>query len=235
MSIHVYPADYRHHFKQNGLIISRTFNSQECFHSIAEINEYYLKPGLGCPLTTFSNTEILTLILSGGLAHQDNLGNQVILHPADVQLVSAAQDFVQGESNLSDKISASFLQIQFNTEAQQNTTYQKKALNLGLEKNKWQLIASQSGRENSLKMTHDVDIYWLELEKDQQVSFEFGDNRAGWIQLVEGSVHFEELELQLNDGASLIDTWQIHLTTPTFARIFLFDLKTFKNVSRKFL
>jgi len=233
MSIRVYPADYRYHYKCSGLIITQTFSDQESFHGLIALNEHYLKPGLASPSTLLRNRELFTFVISGGIAHQDSLGNQVILNSGDTQYISTDEKFVQCESNLSDKIPASFLQIEFNSNDKKSACsyYQRNSFDSTQQPNSWHLIASNTKSLDTLKINQNVNIYLLNLEKGREIEFKFKNNRIGWLQILDGEAKLENETLQLNDGASISDCEQIKLSTPTGAKALFIELESISDLS----
>ncbi|MDQ6934921.1 MAG: pirin family protein [Actinomycetota bacterium] len=67
------------------------------FGALVAHNDELLPPGTGYPEHPHRDTEIVTIVLAGALAHRDTGGHAGILHPGQVQLLSAGSGVVHEE------------------------------------------------------------------------------------------------------------------------------------------
>lgn len=67
------------------------------FGALVALNDELLPVGTGYPDHPHLDTEIVTLVLSGALRHQDSRGNAGVLLPGDVQVLSSGSGVVHTE------------------------------------------------------------------------------------------------------------------------------------------
>ena len=68
-------------------------------------------PAVGLACTRTSDMEIITYVLSGELEHQDSTGNKGVIHPGEVQVMSAGSGLQHSEYNHSKKTPVHLMQI----------------------------------------------------------------------------------------------------------------------------
>src|SRR5688500_8818316 len=79
------------------------------FRALRVLNEDRVRPRQGFPMHAHHDMEILTLVLSGALEHEDSLGNRALLRPGEIQRMSAGTGVVHSERNPSDRDPVHFL------------------------------------------------------------------------------------------------------------------------------
>jgi redox-sensitive bicupin YhaK (pirin superfamily) len=68
---------------------------------------------------------------------------------------------------------------------------------------KLRLVASHDGRDGSLTIHQDADLYTTTLRDGASVAFDFRPNRYGWLQVARGSVSLNGQSLDAGDGAAI--------------------------------
>jgi redox-sensitive bicupin YhaK (pirin superfamily) len=73
------------------------------FGKVRVINDDWIAPGAGFPPHPHNNMEIITLVRSGEVTHEDNAGNRGVTKSGEVQVMSAGSGIVHSEYNLSNE------------------------------------------------------------------------------------------------------------------------------------
>lgn len=217
MPFQIHKAIHRQYIKNDWLKSYRTVNSLK---NIEAIEENYVKPAVGFPIHTYRNIEIISIILSGGMSHQDDSGNLSVLHTGDVQIVSAGQGITQSELNAFDSEELALLQIYLKPDKTDlNPNYQNK--HVELQVNSWNLIASHDGREGSMYVNQMADIYLAELENEKKLNFSFAANQAGWLQVIDGNLALNDFVSEKGDGIRIDNTSSIEIKALSQSKILL--------------
>ena len=129
------------------------------------INEDIIAPAQGFGMHSHRDMEIVTYMLDGALQHTDSMGNGSVIRAGDVQRMTAGTGVRHSEVNASNNESAHLLQIWLLPEADGITPgYEEKHFDVLSKTNQWRLIASRTGREGSLLIHQDVDLFATVLE-----------------------------------------------------------------------
>jgi len=195
------------------------------FGALRVINEDRVAPSAGFPTHPHQNMEIISYVVSGGLEHKDSLGTGSVIRPGDLQRMSAGTGVRHSEYNHSDTEGVHFLQIWIVPEADGlQPSYEQKAFPDVERQDTLRLIGSRDGRDGSVVIHQDVDLYASLLTADKSVGFEIKAGRKVWLQIVKGKVSTGGQVLSAGDGLGLLDSGSIDLTAQENAEFLLFDL-----------
>jgi redox-sensitive bicupin YhaK (pirin superfamily) len=163
-------------------------------------------------------------IVSGILEHQDSMGNKARMTAGEVQRISAGSGIVHSEYNGSPVEPVHFLQIWIlPDERGVKPRYAEKSLR-AMERGKLNLIASKSGRDGSLAIHQDADVFAAKLGAGQTLEHRFGPQRASWVQVIEGELDVNGAVLRAGDGAAITAEPRIDLQSKGDSHWLLFDL-----------
>ncbi len=135
------------------------------FGPLRVINEDRVAPGGGFPTHPHRDMEIISYVIEGGLAHKDSTGTSSVIRPGDVQRMSAGTGVRHSEYNASETDPVHFLQIWIIPERQGlGPSYEQKTFAADEKRGKLRLVGSRDGREGSVTIHQDVDLYATLLE-----------------------------------------------------------------------
>ena len=195
------------------------------FGPLRVINEDRVAPGGGFPAHPHSDMEIVSYVLSGSLEHKDSIGTGSVIRPGDVQRMSAGSGIRHSEFNASAAEAVHFLQIWIVPEKTGLTPgYEQKRFADAQKRGQLALVGSRDGRDGSVTIHQDVELYATLLGAGQSVSHDLGPGRLGWVQVASGSITLNGAAMNEGDGAALEEHGTITLTAASDAEVLLFDM-----------
>ncbi len=195
------------------------------FGNLRVINEDRVRPGKGFAPHSHENMEIISYVISGALEHKDSMGNGSVIRPGDVQRMTAGTGVQHSEFNHSDDKPVHFLQIWILPDSNGlQPGYEEKNFAPERRRDQLRLVASREGRDESLSVHQDVDLYASLLSAGSKLTHLFGTARRGWIQLVSGRLTVGDETLAAGDGAAIEDVGTIEITALEDAELLLFDM-----------
>ncbi len=196
------------------------------FASLRVINEDKVIPGEGFPTHGHRDMEIVTYVLQGALEHKDSLGPGSIIYPGDVQRMSAGTGIQHSEYNPSATEPVHLLQIWILPDEQGITpSYEQKHFAPAEKQGKLRLVAARDGRENSVTIHQDSNVYAALLSAGDTVTHHLEPGRVAWLQVASGKVQLNDTTLVAGDGAAIEVENSIELTgLDPNSEVLLFDL-----------
>jgi redox-sensitive bicupin YhaK (pirin superfamily) len=196
------------------------------FGPLRVINDDRVAPGAGFPPHPHSNMEIISYVLEGALEHRDSLGTGSVIKPGDVQRMSAGTGIRHSEFNASKSEPVHFLQIWIVPEQQGLApSYEQKFFGDDAKRNSLRLVGSRTGRDGSVTIHRDVDLYASRLADGGTVSHALPSGRAAWLQVARGTVRLNGTQLHPGDGVGIETAGAIEVSgTSDDAEILLFDI-----------
>jgi redox-sensitive bicupin YhaK (pirin superfamily) len=195
------------------------------FRSLRVINEDRVQPGQGFPTHSHRDMEIITYILSGALEHRDSMGNGSVIRPGDVQRMTAGTGVSHSEFNPSKTESVHLLQIWVLPERRNLPPgYEQKTFTDEERRGTLRLIASSDGREGSVAINQDADVYAGILNANQKIDYRLEENRHAWLQIARGTIELNQTEMIQGDGAAVSGENNLRIIAHDQAELLLFDL-----------
>jgi redox-sensitive bicupin YhaK (pirin superfamily) len=195
------------------------------FHDLRVINEDIVAPGGGFPMHGHRDMEIITYVMEGALAHKDSIGNGAIIKPGEIQRMSAGSGIMHSEFNASDKDPVHLLQIWIMPDRRGGApSYAQQPFDAKAVTGKFGLLASNDGREGSISMQQDADLWLGRFAKGQSAEFALRKGRGGWAQITRGNVTVNGQSLGAGDGINWEDDGKLAFNATNDSEILLFDL-----------
>jgi redox-sensitive bicupin YhaK (pirin superfamily) len=196
------------------------------FRSLRVINDDRVAPGQGFGTHPHRDMEIFSYVLAGALEHRDSLGNGRVLHPGQVQLMSAGTGVTHSEFNPSRTEPVRFLQVWI-LPAQRGLPpgYTEWHPSPAQAREPKVLLISPDGRAGSALIHQEAEVWRIRLAPGRTVTHELRDGRGAWLQVADGALKFNDQPLASGDGASTTTAGTLTLTGLQPVEALLFDLQ----------
>jgi redox-sensitive bicupin YhaK (pirin superfamily) len=190
------------------------------------INEDRVRAGAGFDTHGHRDMEIISYVLEGALEHKDSIGTGSVIRPGDVQVMSAGSGIRHSEFNHSKQEPVHFLQIWVVPDREGiSPRYDQKTFSELEKRGRLRLIGSPDGREGSIVIHQDVEIFAALLNAGDAVTRVFAAGRKGWVQVVRGTGEVNGQPVRAGDGATLEGEATLTITSCAADSEFLvFDL-----------
>jgi hypothetical protein len=230
--IEIRPAAERGHANHGWLDSRHTFSFADYyepefmgFGPLRVINEDRVQPGQGFGTHSHRDMEIISYVLEGALEHKDNIGNGSVLRPGFVQRMSAGTGVSHSEFNHSKSERVHFLQIWIIPErGGMRPSYEEREFANGEKRGKLRLVASRDGRDGSVVVHQDVDLFAALLAPGDEVEHAPKAGRKVWIQVARGAVDVNGKALAAGDGAAIVEEDKVAIRGAADAEVLLFDM-----------
>ena len=225
-------SNERGHFDHGWLNTYHTFSFDQYydprymgFRNLRVINEDFVAAGRGFPKHGHRDMEIITYILEGALKHEDSMGNGSVIRPGDVQRMTAGTGVRHSEQNASDSERVHLLQIWI----MPNTVgldpgYEQKAFSEDERRGRLRLIASEDGREGTVRVHQDISLFASILPAGEEVERQMDQQRYAWLQVARGTIDVNGERANQGDGVVAIGEPNLRLRAVEDAEVLLFDL-----------
>ncbi len=195
------------------------------FGPLRVINEDRVAPGQGFGAHGHRDMEIISFVLDGALEHKDSMGNGSVLRRGDVQRMSAGSGVVHSEYNHSKTEGVHFLQIWIEPDSQGGAPgYEEKHFDEASRTGRLRLVASRDGREDSVAIRQDAQMYSAILDGPDTLSHPLRPGRLAYVHVVRGSLQVNGQALGGGDALKVSGESGVALAGGQKAEVLLFDL-----------
>jgi len=197
------------------------------YQSLRVLNDDHVAAGQGFGMHAHKDAEIFSYVLSGTIAHEDSLGNGSQVGAGGVQFMSAGTGVRHSEFNPSTEEPLHFLQIWILPDkANYQPRYETLQIDLKAVSGEWGLILSKDGRDGSIRIGQDVDIYNAHLDGAQRLSKAVEVGRFGYLHIASGAVTVNGEQLEAGDALKF--QGELVMSEAEKADVLLFDLAPFR-------
>ena len=194
------------------------------FRSLRVINDDEVAPGGGFGTHPHRDMEIITYVLSGALEHKDSMGNGRIIRPGEVQYMAAGTGVQHSEFNPSASELVHLLQIWIQPDRKGAKPRYEEKSTAKAKSGELHLIASKAGRDGSIAINQDADLYMAKLANGDSLTQQLRPQRHAWVHIAQGDVTVNGQRLRSGDAAALSDESSLSLTANGDSQVLLFDL-----------
>lgn len=196
------------------------------FGALRVINDDYVEGGMGFATHPHDNMEIISIPLSGDLAHKDSMGNGSVIRQGDIQVMSAGTGVSHSEMNPNADIPTQFLQIWvFPNKRNVTPRYQQISIADGAKPNDFQQILSPNADDDGVWIHQDA---WFSLAKfDKGTEKTYHLHKAGngvYAFVLKGDATVTGQKLSTRDGLGVWDTENFDIIADSHTEILLMEV-----------
>ena len=196
------------------------------FGDLRVINEDRVAPGQGFGTHPHKDMEIVTYVIDGAIEHKDSMGNGTVINAGEFQRMTAGTGVLHSEFNHSSEEELHLLQIWILPEVQNlEPGYEQTLFDRESKLNQLRLVGSRDGRDGSLTIHQDVDLYASVLEQGHEVKLDDVGDRRIFVQVVRGDIIVNEESLTGGDGAAIAQADNVRISAVNDAEFLLFNLR----------
>ena len=187
-------------------------------------NHDRLAPGAIWPMHPHADIEGITYVWKGVFRHADNLGNDGILQPGGVQLMTLGSGALHSEQNASKTEPMEFLQLWILPHTADLTpAVQQRQFSKAQRTDTLLQVVGAAG-DDLVTVHQDAAVFVAALSAGKEVTHRFGSKRAGYLYLIEGAVALGGDRLSTGDTAKILDQPELPVRAEAASELILVDV-----------
>jgi len=212
----IYKSESRGKFQNDWLNTRYSFSFADYFDrermnfgALRVLNDDIVQPGMGFGTHPHDNMEIITIPLSGKLAHRDSMGHQQEIGVDEVQVMSAGTGIFHSEFNPSPTEEVSLFQIWIYPKKRNiEPIYNQRVFNSKDAQSKWnEIVSGDFSNQDVLHINQDAKISRVFLKQGEVVDYHLNESSYGsFIFMVYGQVEIEGEKLDSRDAIGIYNT-----------------------------
>jgi redox-sensitive bicupin YhaK (pirin superfamily) len=226
------PAQARGHADHGWLKSAHSFSFADYhdpqhvhFGPLRVINEDRIAAGTGFGRHGHRDTEIVSYVLEGALAHEDSMGNRASIVPGEVQRMSAGTGVQHAEFNHNPSGETHFLQIWIIPQAPGGEPgYEQRFFAPEEKRGRLRLVMSPDGAEGSVTVRQDARLYAGLFDADETARLPLSAGRLGYVHIARGRAVVNGHALGAGDALKLVDEAEVVIEQGEQAEVLAFDL-----------
>jgi hypothetical protein len=225
-------SEERHH-NNFGWLDTRWHFSFDSYHDPSNINwgalrvfnDDIIEPAQGFGMHPHRDMEIVTYVLSGELEHQDSTGNRGVVHPGEVQVMSAGTGIHHSEYNHSKEKPVHLMQLWILPRTRgMKPRWEQHQFTAAERQGKLLPIVSSGEIEGTLKIDQNAQIYVSALPARREVKRQSRPNRKAYLFVMEGGLTVNGAPLKAGDQARIADETELKIKAVKDSELILLDL-----------
>lgn len=202
-------------------------NDRIHFGALRVLNDDYVEAGMGFGIHPHDNMEIISIPLSGSIAHKDSIGNGETVTTGEIQVMSAGTGIQHSEYNPSSTESSEFLQIWvFPNKLNVEPRYQQLGINFDKRDNKWEQIVSPNPDDDGAWVHQNT---WFNLGlfyENISTTYTLNDklNNGIFLFVLEGEIIVNNVSLSKRDAIGIWDIETLTIENKTNTKLLLMEV-----------
>jgi redox-sensitive bicupin YhaK (pirin superfamily) len=174
------------------------------FGPLRVFNHDWIRGGAGFPTHSHREMEIVTYVLEGALAHRDSTGGEGIIHPGEVQRMTAGTGIAHSEMNADPLVPVRLLQMWvLPSQRALAPSYEQRQFTREQRTGRLLPIASGQGHPGAVHIHQEATFYVGYLRAGDGVETRLDPGRRGFLYLIEGELEVNGERLAAGDQARI--------------------------------
>jgi redox-sensitive bicupin YhaK (pirin superfamily) len=193
------------------------------FGTLRVFNDDFIDGNSGFGAHAHDNMEIITLVHSGTLTHQDSMGNSGTIKAGEVQYMSAGTGVTHAELNQSDEPVHLYQIWVFPDEQGLPPQYAQRDFS-NSPANELVPVASGEHKPGAINIRANTTISTAKIEPGQTLRHSLTAQRGLFVYVKEGSMHINGTHLEKGDQARITDETDVLLVADTYTELIAIEV-----------
>lgn len=196
------------------------------FGVLRVLNDDVIAPSGGFDTHPHDNMEIITIPLSGRLAHKDSMGHTSYIESGEIQVMSAGKGIFHSEFNGSDEEELNLFQIWlFPNQRQVEPRYQQISLSSLHKENELYQVLSPNENDDGVWIYQDAWFHMGQLEAGWTGNYQVKKEGNGiYLMVIDGEVKLDKYTLNRRDAVAITQASEIKLEVQSDTRVLIMDI-----------
>jgi redox-sensitive bicupin YhaK (pirin superfamily) len=196
------------------------------FGALRVLNDDWIAPGMGFGTHPHRNMEIVTIPLSGMLAHKDSMGHQQTLQKNEIQVMSAGQGLTHSEFNALSDAPTALLQIWVLPKVIDiPPRYEQKIFSAADRLNQFHTVVSPVRSDNTLWINQDAYFSLADIEAGNTIAYTaHNPDRGLYLFVISGSVKVTDETISERDAIGVTGESSISLEAEVASEIVMIEV-----------
>lgn len=196
------------------------------FGLLRVLNDDIVAPGMGFGTHPHDNMEIVTIPLKGALEHRDNMGNIGVIHPHEIQVMSAGTGITHSEYNHSKTEEVNLLQIWvYPKEENIKPRYEQQVFTKEDKNEKFKIIVAPVKSQDVMWINQDAYFSLGRFKAGSSIDYAIQHNRNGaYVFMIEGEAKIDGYNLEKRDALGIYETSNFKIDIILDAEILVIDV-----------
>ena len=190
-------------------------------------NDDTIQPATGFDLHPHNDMEIITYVIDGELEHKDSHGNQGVIRPGEIQVMTAGSGILHSERNHSNEKPLHLLQMWIVPDKKGlEPSWQQKEFSKEQRLDKLLHVVSplDSNKNGALTIHQNASFYVSSLTQGVEILHELQPGRKTYLFVIDGQIKINGISMQTRDAAKIEEESKLSIKSEKQTELLLIDL-----------
>ena len=197
------------------------------FGPLRVFNDDIIQPGKGFGFHPHRDMEIVTYVIDGELEHRDNQGNHGVIHPGEIQRMTAGSGIMHSEYNHSKEKPLRLLQMWlFANRRGLDPSWEQHRFSREERADKLLPVIVTEGAKDgeALHIHQDAAIYVSSLAAGKKVEHKLSKGRKAYVFVIEGKAKVNDNVMETRDAARVENEGSLSIQADGPTELILLDM-----------